>query len=191
MQLARVDLGKDVAVGHEDIDPTVVVEIEEPDAPSQILGVRAQSCLKDSVIKCSVAIVMVQIRGLVGVICLDDIEPAVAVVIANPHAHARLRNPIFIEGASNLRANLLEGSILVVVVEAAWHGVACDVNVGPAIIIKIRCAYTESVRAGWNPLLGYEGRSRRPAWNCEAGSLGNVLKRSVAAIVIQNIAPAA
>src|SRR5256885_10315411 len=37
------------------------------------------------------------IRGLVGVVCLDDIEPAVAVVVANSHTHAALRRPILIK----------------------------------------------------------------------------------------------
>src|SRR5207245_7526081 len=91
-----VDLGEDVAVGHEDVGPAVVVEVEETHSPSEILGVYAQARLKDGVVESAVAVVVVEVSGLVGVVGLDYIEPAVAIVIAYADAHAALGSAIFI-----------------------------------------------------------------------------------------------
>src|SRR6266850_1884537 len=85
---ASVDFGEDVAVGHEDIGPAVVVEIEEAYSPAEIFGV-------------------------------DDVEPAIAVVIAYTDAHAALGSAILVEGAADLRADFAEGAILIVAIEAA------------------------------------------------------------------------
>src|SRR5256885_11306245 len=78
------------------------------------------------------------IRGLVGVVGLDDIEPAVAVVVANSHTHAALRRPILIKRAAELGSQLFECPILIIVIETAWHGIARHVNVRPAVVVKVR-----------------------------------------------------
>src|SRR5258707_4858440 len=98
---------------------------------------------------------MVQIRGLVGVVCLDDVEPAVAVVVADSHAHPALRRSVLIDRATDLGADLFERAIMIVVVETAGDGVAWYVNVGPRIVVKVRRAHAKSVRAHRNPLLVY------------------------------------
>src|SRR5712675_2737222 len=100
---AGVDLGEDVAVGHEDVGPAVVIEIEETYSPSEIFGVDAQAGLKDGVVEGAVAVVVVEVSRLVGVVGLYDVEPAIAVVIADTHAHAALRSAILVEGAADLR----------------------------------------------------------------------------------------
>ncbi len=80
---------------------------------------------------------------------------------------------------------------MIVVVETAGDGVACYVNVGPAIVVKVRRAHAKSVRAHRNPLLVDRCRRRQAARDRHTGSLGNVLKRSIAAIVVQDVRPAA
>src|SRR5260221_4863504 len=180
-----------MAVGHEYIRPAVVVEIEKAYSPSEILRVHAQPGLVDRVIKSAVAVVMVQIRSLVGVVCLDDVEPAVAVVVADSHAHPALRRSVLIDRATDLGADLFERPIVIVVVETAWNGVARYINVGPAIVVKVRRTDAKSVRAHRNPLLVDRCRRRQAARDRHAGSLGNILKCSIAAIVIQDVRPAA
>src|SRR6266849_3063979 len=150
---ARIDFGKHMAVGHEDVGPAIVVEIEETYSPSEILGVYAQAGLKDGVVEGAVAIVVVQVRGLVGVVGLDDIEPAITVVIADADAHAALRRAIFIEGAADFRADFSEGAILVVAIDTAGYGVAGDVNVGPAVVVEVGRRDTETVRTDGSPLI--------------------------------------
>src|SRR5258708_13930132 len=99
-------------------------------------------------------------RGLVGVVCLDDVELAVAVVVADSYAHPALRRSVLIDRATDLGADLFERAIMIVVVETAGDGVACYVNVGPAIVVKVRRAHAKSVNPHRNPFL--VAKCRRP-----------------------------
>src|SRR5437773_7508050 len=78
---------------------------------------------------------------------------------------------------------------MIVVVEAARHRVARDVNIGPAVIVKIGRAHAQAVRARGNPLLGDESWGCRAPGNRDARSLGNILKGSITAITIQGVGP--
>src|SRR5207249_12159701 len=129
--------------------------------------------------------------GLVGVVGLDDVEPAIAVVVANSHAHAALGRPVLVEGTARVGAYLLERSILIVVVETAWDGVARYVDVRPAVVVEVRRTHSESVRARGHPLVADRSRRRWAARDRHTRVLGDVLKRSVAAIAVQDVRPAA
>src|SRR6266849_4887302 len=59
VQLLGVYLGEDVAVGHENVRPAVIVEIEEAYTPSQVFRIPAHPGLQDSVVERSVAVVVV------------------------------------------------------------------------------------------------------------------------------------
>src|SRR5882757_2025959 len=61
---AGVDFRENMSVGHEDVGPAVVVEIEETYSPSEIFGVYAESGLKDGVVVRAVAVVMVEVSCL-------------------------------------------------------------------------------------------------------------------------------
>src|SRR5256884_177074 len=113
--------------------------------------------------------------------------PAVAVVVAHPNPHSSLWHAIFIQGAASLGADFLECPIMIVAVEAAWHRVTRNIDIGPTVVVKIRCAHAKAVRARGNPLFTRESGRRRAARNRNTGSLGNILKRSIAVIVVQNV----
>src|SRR2546429_3604583 len=76
---------------------------------------------------------------------------------------------------------------MIVAVEAAWHRVTRNIDIGPTVVVKIRCAHAKAVRARGNPLFTRESGRRRAARNRNTGSLGNILKRSIAVIVVQNV----
>ena len=86
--LPRRQLRVDVAVGDEDVLPAVVVEVEEVDAEADILAVDAETGL-DARVDEARAVVAVQRGHLFGEVGPDDVEPAVAVVVADADAHAR------------------------------------------------------------------------------------------------------
>src|SRR5207237_9976236 len=90
-----------------------------------------------------------------------------------------------------VRVYLFEGSVMLMRVKSASNGAAGHKNVRPAVVVKIRGAHSETVRARGNPLVADEGGNRRTPRNYDAGSLRNVLERSIAAIVIQDIGAAA
>ena len=63
---------------------------------------------------------------------LDDVEPAIAVVVAGTDAHAGLRAAVGCERDAGLQSDLLERPIPVVVEEQRRAGIVRDVHVGPA-----------------------------------------------------------
>ena len=55
VSLGLVHLGIDVAVGHQDVEPTVIVHVEEAHAPAQQAGVYAESARISAIFEDSVA----------------------------------------------------------------------------------------------------------------------------------------
>ena len=91
VEVRAVDLGIDVAVGDEDVEPAIVVQIDEADAPAEIARVDAKAGEVGVVFKGAVAEVLVERVGVAGEVGLDDVEQAVAVEVADADAHAGLR----------------------------------------------------------------------------------------------------
>lgn len=84
-----------MAIGHEQVGPAVVIDVQEESAPTQELPVYAQSGLRRYVGKGSVPIVVVERCRVVGEISANDIQPPVAVVIdsVGVHRHCRQYQP--------------------------------------------------------------------------------------------------
>ena len=120
----------------------------------------------------AVAVVLVERRRVVGEICLENVEVAVAVVVGDRRSHAGLLAPVFVEGRACGHRNIGESSIVIVVVENAGRAVAGDENVGPAVFVEIERGDAEGIVA----VGAVDVRFGR-----------NVFKRAVAAIVIENV----
>ena len=78
-------------VANPNVRPAVVLHIENPAAPSQILRVLAEPSLKRRVFKIRAAEVVIERRRVTGEIGFHQIEIAVEVVIRSGNSHARLR----------------------------------------------------------------------------------------------------
>src|SRR5712671_7102068 len=141
--MLAVNLRIDVPVDQQKIRPSVIIEIEKHGAPAKILRVQAESGPISDIVKGAVAVVAIQRCGVVGKICLEDIELAVSIVIGHRGAHAGLRAPVFIECGAGSDRYVGECSIAVVVIQNARSAVASDENVGPAIVVKIQGSHTE------------------------------------------------
>ena len=55
VHLGAVDLGIDVAVGDKDVEPAIVIEVDEADAPAEKARVDAQAGLVGAVVEGTVA----------------------------------------------------------------------------------------------------------------------------------------
>ena len=86
-----VDFRIDVAVRHQNVEPAVVIHVEEADAPAEQARIDAQTAWIGAVFEVAVAEIRVQRIGVAGEVCFDDVEVAVAVVVADGDAHAGLR----------------------------------------------------------------------------------------------------
>src|ERR1035438_7733627 len=97
---------------------------------------------------------------------------AVAVIVGNRRAHAGLLAAIFVEGCARSHGHVGEGAVVVVVVENAGRAVAGNEDVGPAVLVEIDCGYAEGVVA-----VGV----------IDVGLGGDVFKRAIAAVVIEDV----
>src|SRR6266700_1705964 len=96
-----INLGKDMTVRHEYVGPAVIIEVTEAHTTSQISGIAAQTALQDSVVEGSVAIVVVQIRRVIRIVRLNNVQPTVTVIIADGHAHAALHSAVLVHRATD------------------------------------------------------------------------------------------
>ena len=142
------DLRVDVAVREQDVRPAVVVEVEEVDAEAEVLPVHAEAGAQARLLE-GAAVVAVERRHLLGEVRPDDVQPAVAVVVADADAHARERGAFCVEGAAGGNPDLAEGPVLVVAVEQARRGVAGHVDVGPAVVVEVRRLPRPCRRSPW------------------------------------------
>ena len=135
--VGAVDFGVDVTVGDEDVEPAVVVHVEEADAPAEVAGVDAEAGEVGVVVEVEVAEVVVEGVGVSGEVGLDDVEEAVAVEVSDGDAHACLGFAVGRIGDAGLDGNVFEGAVLLVLVEGGGGGVVGDVDVGPAVVVKV------------------------------------------------------
>src|SRR4029079_12770773 len=92
--------GVDVAVDEEEIEPSVVIEIDERGAPAEPARVHADARGKRAVVAQAAAAVLVERRRVAGEVRLEDVHRAVAIVVADGDAHARLRLAVLAVGAA-------------------------------------------------------------------------------------------
>ena len=115
---------------------------------------------------------MVEVAGIVGEVGLENVEPAVAIVIADRHAHAGLLVAVFAVGASGDDGDIGESSVVIVVEQDAGFRVHRDINIRPAVVVEI---------------VGDRGNGVTRAGLQDACLLGHVGERSVAVVVIENV----
>ena len=135
--LVASNLGIDVTVDLHEVGPAIVVVVDEAAAPGHVLVIDADAGGESDVGESSVAVVVIKVAGIVGEVGLENIEPAVAVVIADGHAHAGLLVAILAVGASRHHGDVGESAVVVVVEQDAGLGVHRDVNIRPAVVIEI------------------------------------------------------
>src|SRR5262245_5796930 len=163
MQLAARQLSVDMAIGDENVLPAVVVEVKKTDAETEIFTVDTQTGRQAGILKRSVTIIAVQRSDLIGKICADDIEPAIAIVVANPYSHAGQGNSVFVKGAAGGYGDFTECAVMIVAIQQAWGGIARDIDIRPSVVVKVRGGSAHAVRSDGTPVLLDEHRRGRSA----------------------------
>ena len=131
------NLGVDVAVGHEDVEPPVIVHVEEAYTPAEEAGVDAEAGEIGVVVEVAVAEVEVEGVGVASKIGFDDVEETVAVEVADGDAHACLGFAVGGVGDAGLDGDIFERAVFLVLIERCGGRVVGDVDVGPAIIVEV------------------------------------------------------
>ena len=172
LRLDPFDLRIHVAVDDEDVQPAVVVEIDEGDAPSEPAGVEPDSSREGAILAEALAAIRVQRRGVSREVGLEEVDCPVAVVVADGDAHARLRLAVLAVGAAGFDADILEGSVLVVHVQRARVRVVRHVQIDPPVVVEVERADAEAVGA---------------AGARDARSLRDVLELSLAGVAVEDV----
>src|ERR1700721_2492878 len=112
-------------------------------APQQTKRVSTPGADGESVLECDVcqpalAVVLVKHAGVVGEMRFQNPERAVQLVVAHADAHPGLLGAIFAQRAAALQSFFGEGSVVAIPEKQTGRGIAGDVDVGPAVVIKIR-----------------------------------------------------
>ena len=126
-----------VTIGHKNIFPPIVVEIQEPRPPAEVLDVMLKACIEDVVSKSSILIVPVKINHIIGEVRLKNIEESVSVIIARGRSHPGLRHAVLVEGTASHDPDLTESSVTLIPVQQAGCRVAGHINIRQAPVLKI------------------------------------------------------
>src|SRR5437879_5181891 len=105
-----------MAVSHEKVEPPVVVHVEETDTPAEKPSIDAQAGKVGVVIEVAVAEVEVDRIGVTGEIRFDDVQQAIAVVVADGDAHACLRLSFGRVSDACLGGYILEGTVRLILI---------------------------------------------------------------------------
>ena len=121
---------------HE-VGPAIVVVVDKAAAPGDILVVDSDAGRERHVAEGAVAVVVIEVAGVVGEVGFENVEPAVAVVVADGHAHSGLLVAVLAVGASGHDGDIGEGSVVIVAEQNAGLGIDRDVNIRPAVVVEI------------------------------------------------------
>src|SRR5215510_5352947 len=116
-------------IGNKDVRPAVVIIIEEAAAPAQIFQIETQFGVESSEGEAAVVLVAIEIRHIIFKVRLENVEPAIAIVVGRGNAHSGLLSSIFIIGDAVLHAALFKRAVAFIAKKEAGSGIAGDVNV--------------------------------------------------------------
>src|SRR5271156_6269931 len=132
-----VNLGVNVAIGHENIRPSIVIEVEEPDSPPNKFRISSDPRSKGIVVKGAVAAIAIEGAGVGVEVRLNDIEESVAIVVSGSDSHATLFAAVFAEANTRQAAHLGEGAVAVVMKEERSGGIVGYVDIRPTIVVVV------------------------------------------------------
>ena len=136
--LVLVRDGVDVTVGDEEVEKSIIIEIEEAGAPTEKrYGGMAKTGLEGDVRECGAAIVPVESFVVVGKRGDEEIQLAVAIVIAESDAHGGLRAAFFAKCETRCVADVLKSTVSAIAIEIVGAGIIGDGEVGPAVVVEV------------------------------------------------------
>ena len=162
----------DMTVGEEQVQPAVVVEVQEGSPPAQPPGVDAHAAHEGPVVAVAVPAVAVQRRGVPGEVGLEDVHEPVAVVVANRDTHPRLGLAVLAERATGANPDVLEGPVMAVSVQGCRVRVVGHVKIHPPVVVEVQRGDTEPEGA-----LGLR----------DPGAVGHVLEPTITQVAVEDV----
>ena len=142
-----LDLRIDMTVDHHQVAASVMIDVDEVNAPADVFHGRPESGLEHAILERPVAVVVIHVRHIVAEVRLDDVEVAVLVVIGHGDPHAALFLAVVVQGDAGDEAIFLECSVPLVVIEQARRGITGDIEVGISVVVEVRRHDREPITA--------------------------------------------
>src|SRR5215510_8756950 len=115
---------------------------------------------------------MVEVGNIALKIGFYDIEEPILIVVSGCNSHSGLLLSVIVEAGSRHYAHVRECTVAFVVVEDARRGIACDVNIRPAIVTEI----------------GYYGAEGVAASDfCDAGFFRDIAEGAITVVVVGSV----
>src|SRR5215469_15126713 len=146
----RVDLRIDVAIGDENIEPSIIVHIKERGSPSdvRIAGLAYTGGPTDVVEAFLAPVTIERIRLLLEM--SDEKAQAAAVVIVPPiNAHVAEFHALAAERDAGQHTHIGERPVVIVMVQIVWNGIVGYKEIGPAIVIVVYPHYSQAIVANF------------------------------------------
>src|ERR1017187_1911973 len=171
-EVVGVNFRVDVPIDLNDVRPAVIVVVNEAAAPGDVAVVDADTRGKGDIAVGSVAVVVVEVDRVVHEVGLEDIEPAVAVVVGHGQPHAGLLMSVVVVSAARHDGHIGERAVMIVAEQNARLRVNRNINVRPPVVVEV-------IGSGGDRI------ARTGLQNTRL--LGNIGKRSVSVVVIKNV----
>src|SRR5919109_26264 len=164
--------GVNPARGNENIQLTVIIKIEKSGAPLHRGSLSTKAGLECAIGEESISLVVVQGRGLIGVVGFYDVQKTIAVIIPSVHTHSTLQAPVFVDGHSSEESRFGECPVSIIFEQQTRGRIVRNVNVGPTIVVIVGNAGRKTIGG-----LGL----------CNTRGFRDVSESSVTVIVIENV----
>jgi hypothetical protein len=122
----------------EDIDPTIVVNVDKSCSPIHVLRVDSQTRSNGYISEASTSSILIQVAGVVLEVRFEDVEPTVVVVIGDSYSHPGLLRSVLAECTPSDHTRFLEGPVVAILKEQALSRVYCHIDVRPLIIVEVK-----------------------------------------------------
>lgn len=89
--LRSIDFRINVSVRHEDVEPAIIIHVEEANTPSQQARIHSQAAWVSPILECSISQIGIKRIRVACEVCLYNIQISVPVIVADGNAHTCLR----------------------------------------------------------------------------------------------------
>ena len=141
-----VHLRIDVSVDNEQIEPAVVVHVEERCSPADQRQARlAKPRRHRHIFESSRSLIAIQSVGLVGKFRDEHGETPAVIVVAPGHAHRTERLAFAVHGNAADHRVVGERAVVIVVIEMIGRRVVGDEQIGPAVVVVVTPGRAEAI----------------------------------------------
>ena len=154
----------------EEVQPAVVVEINEVNSPADVLRIDGQAGRGGQVVEELTLHIAIEDRRIVAEVGEEEVEVAVTVIISHGDAHIGLLLAVAIHRHPGFHGAFREGPIMIVAEQQVGRGVAGHEQVGPGVVVVVKRHRRQTVASA-----GLQ----------QAGFFGDVRKGAVAIVVVE------